>query len=76
MALPASEDTGLLTSLSVLSEGYFIPEVGLHYRKHAAQSTTHPQHSTGDEWEARMKIIEARAEALSDLLGKGAPVPT
>src|SRR5690606_23698284 len=51
MALPASEDTGLLTALSVLSRGWFLPEVGLRYRKHDAQSTAHPEHGAGDEWE-------------------------
>ncbi|MDT6988255.1 glycosyltransferase [Streptomyces lusitanus] len=68
MALPASEDTGLLTALSVLSQGWFLPEVGLHYRKHEAQSTMHPDHGTGEEWEARMRIIQARAEALEGIV--------
>ncbi|MEV7412461.1 glycosyltransferase [Streptomyces althioticus] len=65
MALPASEDTGLLTALSVLAKGYFIPETGLRYRKHEAQSTAHPDHSSGEEWEARMHLIKERAEALT-----------
>lgn len=68
MALPASEDTGLLTALSVLREGFFISDVGLRYRKHAAQSTAHPDHREGEEWAARMDIIEARAAALAHLL--------
>ncbi|MFF0142387.1 glycosyltransferase family 2 protein [Streptomyces sp. NPDC005227] len=67
MAIPASEDTGLLTALSVLTAGFFVPEVGLHYRKHAAQSTALPEHSKGAEWEARMSVIEARAEALRSM---------
>lgn len=68
MALPASEDTGLLTALSVLAKGYFVPEIGLRYRKHNAQSTAHPEHSAGEEWEARMHLIKERAEALSELM--------
>ncbi|MGW5801100.1 glycosyltransferase family 2 protein [Streptomyces bacillaris] len=68
MALPASEDTGLLTALSVLSEGFFTSEPGLRYRKHPAQSTAHPDHAQGAEWAARMSIIEARADALSALI--------
>ncbi|MFE6189108.1 glycosyltransferase family 2 protein [Streptomyces sp. NPDC056465] len=68
MALPASEDTGLLTALSVLREGWFISDIGLRYRKHAAQTTAHPDHSKGEEWAARMDIIEARATALARLL--------
>ncbi|MBD3550005.1 glycosyltransferase [Streptomyces sp. JV180] len=70
MALPASEDTGLLTALSVLSEGYFTPEPGLRYRKHSGQSTAHPDHGQGAEWAARMSIIEARADALAALLDR------
>ncbi|MFB7598387.1 glycosyltransferase [Streptomyces sp. NPDC056160] len=68
MAIPASEDTGLLTALSVLSDGWFLPEVGLHYRQHEAQSTKHPSHREGDEWAARMDIIESRARALAAFL--------
>ncbi len=70
MAIPASEDTGLLTALSVLRPGWFIPEVGLHYRKHEAQSTNHPHHREGDEWAARMNIIEARATEIEKLLSQ------
>ncbi|WP_424864081.1 glycosyltransferase [Streptomyces sp. MMS24-I29] len=70
MALPASEDTGLLTALSVLSEGYFTSETGLRYRKHAGQSTAHPDHGQGAEWAARMSIIEARADALAALVDR------
>ncbi|MET8502976.1 glycosyltransferase [Streptomyces microflavus] len=68
MALPASEDTGLLTALSVISEGYFTREPGLRYRKHPGQSTAHPDHGQGAEWAARMSIIEARADALAALI--------
>lgn len=71
MALPASEDTGLLTALSVLSEGYFISEPGLRYRKHPSQSTAHPAHGQGEEWAARMSIIEARADALAAFIDRG-----
>jgi glycosyltransferase involved in cell wall biosynthesis len=67
MAIPASEDTGLLTALSVLTPGYFVPDVGMRYRRHESQSTNHPDHRQGDEWAARMGIIEARAEALIGL---------
>ncbi|MGW1270082.1 glycosyltransferase family 2 protein [Streptomyces sp. NPDC002491] len=71
MALPSSEDTGLLTALSVLAPGYFISETGLRYRKHEAQSTAHPEHSAGGEWEARMHLIKERAEALSEFTKGG-----
>ncbi len=39
MALPASEDTGLLLALNAVSTGYFIPDAGLLYRKWPGQST-------------------------------------
>ncbi|MFJ5534795.1 glycosyltransferase family 2 protein [Streptomyces sp. NPDC093261] len=64
MALPASGDTGLLLGLDSLSDGWFIGDTGLMYRKHAGQITTHPDHRAGPEWEARMSLIREHAEAL------------
>ncbi len=64
MALPASEDTGLLISLSVISSGYFISEAGLYYRKWPGQTTNQTAHTHHAERAARMKLIEDRAEAL------------
>ncbi|MFI9788999.1 glycosyltransferase family 2 protein [Kitasatospora sp. NPDC051984] len=64
MALPASEDTALLMALDVLSNGYFIEETGLHYRKHPEQTTAHASHTKGQEWEARMGAIRKHTEAL------------
>jgi hypothetical protein len=64
MALPASEDTALLMALDVMADGWFIGETGLHYRKHPGQTTAHPDHRGGDEWEARMGAIRKHAEAL------------
>ncbi|WDT55776.1 glycosyltransferase family 2 protein [Streptomyces sp. G7(2002)] len=65
MALPASEDTALLMALDVMADGWFIGETGLHYRKHQGQTTAHPDHRSGAEWEARMAAIRKRAEALA-----------
>ncbi len=65
MALPASEDTGLLIALNSVSRGWFTAEVGLHYRKWPGQSTQMPAHTLEVEWEARMAVIEARASALA-----------
>ncbi|MBA8823822.1 hypothetical protein FHX42_001151 [Saccharopolyspora lacisalsi] len=65
MALPASEDTGLLIALNAVSDGYFSAECGLFYRKWDGQTTKHAAHSTGPEHEARMNIIDARVEALA-----------
>jgi glycosyltransferase involved in cell wall biosynthesis len=64
MALPASEDTGLLISLSVISNGYFTSEAGLYYRKWPGQTTNQTAHTHPAERAARMKLIEDRAEAL------------
>ncbi|MFD4631712.1 glycosyltransferase family 2 protein [Streptomyces sp. NPDC058473] len=65
MALPASEDTALLMALDLTADGWFIGEAGLHYRKHSEQTTAHPEHRGGAEWEARMGAIRKHAEALA-----------
>ncbi len=74
MALPASEDTGLLLAASAVSEGYFTREHGLLYRKWPGQVTSQAAHREPIEYEGRMKIIEARAEALASMLPNGLPV--
>ncbi|MYY83400.1 MULTISPECIES: glycosyltransferase family A protein [unclassified Streptomyces] len=65
MALPASEDTALLLALDVMADGWFIGEAGLHYRKHPGQTTAHPDHRGGAEWEARSRAIGKRIKALA-----------
>lgn len=67
MALPASEDTGLLLALNAVTPGYFIAETGLLYRKWPGQTTSQAAHTDQTEWPARMAIIEERAEALAAL---------
>jgi glycosyltransferase involved in cell wall biosynthesis len=64
MALPASGDTGLLLGLDALTDGWFIGETGLVYRKHAGQITAHPDHRDGVEWQARMSLIREHAQAV------------
>ncbi|MBL6277512.1 glycosyltransferase [Micromonospora fiedleri] len=64
MALPASEDTGLLIAASILMPGYFIAETGLLYRKWPSQSTAQPEHADETERRARFAVIESRAQAL------------
>lgn len=66
MALPASEDTGLLLALNAVSNGWFIPTAGLRYRKWPGQATADPAHTNRAERSARMAVIEARARALLD----------
>ncbi|WP_331461034.1 glycosyltransferase family 2 protein [Micromonospora tarapacensis] len=74
MALPASEDTGLLLAASAVSAGYFTREHGLLYRKWPGQVTSQAAHREPTEYEGRMKIIEARAVALATMLPNGLPV--
>lgn len=66
MALPASEDTGLLLSLNAVSTGYFISTPGLRYRKWDGQATANVAHTDPVERNARMTLIEARARSLMD----------
>ncbi|GAA3299789.1 glycosyltransferase family 2 protein [Streptomyces cinereospinus] len=65
MALPASEDTGLLLALNAVSRGWFSAEVGLYYRKWEGQVTGQSSHVDPDERTARMAVVEARARALA-----------
>ena len=64
MALPASEDTGLLLALNSTARGWFSAEVGLLYRKWEGQATGQASHLDATERDARMAVVEARARAL------------
>ncbi|MEV8316164.1 glycosyltransferase [Streptomyces sp. NPDC059900] len=64
MALPASEDTGLLLALDATARGWFTSEVGLLYRKWEGQMTGQAAHTGTAERAARMAVIETRARAL------------
>ena len=64
MALPASEDTGLLIAASITSDGYFIAEPGLLYRKWPGQLTGRPEHHDPAERAARISLIKDRGAAL------------
>lgn len=67
MALPASEDTGLLLALNAVARGWFSAEVGLLYRKWPGQATSQPSHTEAAERDVRMAVVEARARALHGL---------
>jgi glycosyltransferase involved in cell wall biosynthesis len=67
MALPASEDTGLLLALNAVSRGWFTAQTGLLYRKWPGQVTSQAAHTREDERNARMAVVEARARALGEL---------
>lgn len=74
MALPASEDTGLLLAANAVSAGYFTREYGLLYRKWPGQVTSQDAHREPAEYQARIRIIEARANALASMLPNGLPL--
>ena len=65
MALPASEDTGLLLALNAVSPGWFTRDYGLLYRKWPGQATAQATHTDEVEREARMAVIEARVTVLT-----------
>lgn len=65
MALPASEDTGLLLALDATTDGYFIPDTGLIYRKWPGQMTAQTEHVSAVERAARFRVIEQRALAIA-----------
>jgi len=67
MGLPAGEDTGLLIALAIIAPGWFIRDVGLLYRKWSGQNTSGAAHHEPGEWQARMRLIDARAEALAEV---------
>ncbi|GAA3567183.1 glycosyltransferase family 2 protein [Streptomyces osmaniensis] len=64
MALPASEDTGLLLALNSVSRGWFSARTGLLYRKWDGQATGQAAHVDPAERAARMAVVAARARAL------------
>ncbi|MFH8404297.1 glycosyltransferase family 2 protein [Streptomyces sp. NPDC018019] len=69
MALPASEDTGLLMALSAVSRGHFSAETGLLYRKWPGQATNQAAHVHEGERKARFAVVEARARVLAAMGG-------
>ncbi|MFE9204685.1 glycosyltransferase family 2 protein [Micromonospora sp. NPDC007230] len=69
MALPASEDTGLLLAANVLSDGYFISEPGLLYRKWPGQTTMQANFIDKEARDHRNSIVAGRAQALLELFG-------
>ncbi|GAA2259789.1 glycosyltransferase family 2 protein [Streptomyces atrovirens] len=69
MALPASEDTGLLLALNAVSRGWFNAETGLLYRKWPGQVTSQASHVHEGERSARMAVIGTRAEILAGFEG-------
>ncbi|MGL4745020.1 MAG: glycosyltransferase family 2 protein [Dermatophilaceae bacterium] len=67
MALPASEDTGLLIAVNAIADGYFIETPGLMYRKWPGQVTAQPAHVDQTERTARNALIAERGQAMEAL---------
>lgn len=67
MALPTSEDTGMMLAASELAAGYFIPKIGLHYRQHDDQITRADHHVV--EKAGRRHLLTERVQALRELRG-------
>jgi hypothetical protein len=65
MALPASEDTGLLIAANSISDGYHLAEPSLQHRRWAGQTTAQSAHADPTDRATRVRIIELRAAALS-----------
>ena len=65
MALPASEDTGLLLTLDALYDGWFFEEAGLLYRKWEGQLTATAEHNSNEDRAERFEIIRRRLAALN-----------
>ncbi|GAA2731360.1 glycosyltransferase family 2 protein [Streptomyces nogalater] len=75
MALPASEDTGLLLALDAVSRGWFSAQDGLLYRKWDGQVTGQAAHVDPAERAARTAVAESRARALAALGWTFPPTP-
>lgn len=64
MALPRSEDTGLLMALQTVSAGYFVAAPSMLYRKHGVQATAGKIHNDPVDKKLRYGMIVDRAQAL------------
>ncbi|WP_416969269.1 glycosyltransferase family 2 protein [Streptomyces sp. 4F14] len=69
MAVPGSDDTGLLIAAGTVARGHFIGEPGLLYRKWPGQVSAGDAHTEPTERALRMRLIEERAEQLAALFG-------
>jgi hypothetical protein len=69
MALPASEDTGLVLALNAVTSGYFIGETGLYHRRWDRQSTEGSEYADDTERVARLRVVHLRAQILLHRFG-------
>jgi glycosyltransferase involved in cell wall biosynthesis len=66
-ALPSGGDTALLLALDAVSDGCFLDQPSVRYRKHPNQVTARPEHTRPDLLAARRQLTLDRARALSEL---------
>jgi len=66
-ALPSGGDTALLLALDAVSDGFFLDQPSVRYRKHPQQVTAQPLHSRSDLLAARRTLSLDRARALGEL---------
>lgn len=66
MALPSSEDTGLLLALNTVADGYFLGTPGLYYRKWPKQLTAEDGHRDPESRARRFRLIDKRIDALAE----------
>lgn len=67
MALPVSDDVGLLMAMSLLLPGYFAPLVSMQYNKSDIQITSSEYSKSKRSKEQRMTAIRQRVESMSEL---------
>ncbi|QNP73787.1 glycosyltransferase [Streptomyces roseirectus] len=67
MAVPGSDDTGLLIAASTVVTGWFTGEPGLLYRRWPGQVSAGEAHSEPVERALRMRLISERADELAAL---------
>lgn len=65
MALPASEDAGLLLALNAVSPGYFIGDTGTWHRRWDGQSTEGTAYANDAERFARLRVAQLRVQTLA-----------
>lgn len=69
MALPTSEDTGLLVAAEIIADGWMHSRPVQLRRLHENQVTATPEHQSPAEIDARRHLIVERAESLQAVLG-------
>lgn len=68
MAIPVSDDTGMLMAVSSVFGGYFGGEVSLRYRKSDFQITAQPWAHDAHNLSIRVKAIQQRVAAITTVI--------